>query len=245
MEKLRPRAVIFDLGSTLIEYEAVPWEELNKLCAEASRKFLAKNGYAVPDEPEFFASLEEAKSDYRRRADELLIEWDVVEAAGTLFAQMGLESTNGLAEKFFDAYYGPVDKLLYAYDDTMSTLTRLRAHVDTIGLVSNTVFPERAHHYELKRFGIAPLLNFTIFSSSFKLRKPHPDIFYKAANMAGVAPQECVYIGDRYKEDIMGPTSIGMPAILKVKEGREYPSEMPAMTRRINRLSDLFDHLQF
>lgn len=245
MEKLRPRAVIFDLGSTLIEYEAIPWEELNKLCAAAARKFLLKNGYAVPAELEFHGALEEAKSDYRRRADEELVEWDVVQAAQTLFTEFGWESTNGLAEKFFDAYYAPVDKLLYAYDDTVATLARLRPSVGTVGLISNTVFPERAHQHELKNFGIASYLDFSIFSSSFKLRKPHPDIFYKAANLAGVAPSECVYIGDRYKEDIAGPASIGMPAILKVKEGRQYPAEMPALSRQISCLSELFDHLHF
>ncbi|MBI5266685.1 MAG: HAD family hydrolase, partial [candidate division Zixibacteria bacterium] len=242
MEKLKPRAVIFDLGSTLIEYEAIPWEELNKLCAAASRKFLLKSGYAVPDEAEFFAALESAKSGYRKLADDELIEWDVVQAARTLFARMGWESNNGLAEKFFDAYYAPVDKQLYVYEDTIATLTRLRSQIKSIGLISNTVFPERAHHHELKRFGVAPFLDFSIFSSTFKLRKPHPDIFYKAANLAGVAPGECVYIGDRYKEDIVGPTAIGMPAILKVKEGRAYPEEMPALSRRIDHLSELFEH---
>jgi HAD superfamily hydrolase (TIGR01549 family) len=245
MEKLTPRAVIFDLGSTLIEYEAVPWEELNKLCTSAARKFLIKSGYGVPAEDEFRSALESAKSGFRKRADEELIEWDVVRAAQALFAQMGWESTNGLAEKFFDAYYGPVEKLLYAYEDTVATLTRLRSQIRTVGLISNTVFPERAHHHELKRFGVAPLLDFTIFSSTFGLRKPHPDIFYKAANLAGVAPSECVYVGDRYKEDIAGPSAIGMPAILKVKEGRAYPEEMPALTRRIEHLSELFEHLQF
>ena len=245
MEKLKPRAVIFDLGSTLIEYEAVPWEELNKLCAVAGRKFLLKNGYAAPGEEEFHSALESAKSGFRKRAEEELIEWDVVQAAQTLFAKLGWTSSNGLAEEFFDAYYGPVEKHLYAYEDAVATLTGLRSQIRTIGLISNTVFPERAHHHELKRFGIAQFFDFTVFSSTFGLRKPHPDIFFKAANLAGAAPTECVYIGDRYKEDIAGPSAIGMPAILKVKQGRAYPEEMPALTRQIEHLSEIFEHLQF
>lgn len=245
MEKLKPRAVIFDLGSTLIEYEAVPWEELNKECAEAGRRFLKKSGYAVPGAEEFLQAMEGAKSDFRKLANEHNIEWDVPRAAQLLFANLGWENTNGLADRFFDAYYSAVDKCLFMYDDTVATLTRLRSRVGVIGLISNTVFPERAHRHELKRFGIAPFLDFAIFSSTFGLRKPHPDIFYKAANQAGVAPQECVYIGDRYKEDIVGPAQIGMPAILKAKEGRDYPSEMPLLQRRVDSLSELFDHLDF
>lgn len=245
MQKLKPRAVIFDLGSTLIEYEAVPWEELTRQCAESGRKFLKKSGYAVPEADEFHENLESAKSDFRKLADEKHIEWDVTKAATVLFKRFGWENTNGLSETFFDAYYKAVERQLFVYDDTVSTLTRLRTHVGTIGLISNTVFPERAHQAELKRFGIEKFFDFTIFSSTFGLRKPHPDIFVKAANLAGVAPCECVYIGDRYKEDIVGPSQIGMPAILRAKQGREYTAEMPALERRIDSLAEIFDHLDF
>ena len=95
----------------------------------------------------------------------------------------------------------------------------------------------------MKKFGINSFLDFKIFSSTFGLRKPHADIFYHAANMAGYAPAECVYIGDRYKEDIVGPKNIGMAAILKVKKDREYPGDMPLATRRIDSLSELANHL--
>jgi putative hydrolase of the HAD superfamily len=245
MEKLKPRAVIFDLGSTLIEYEAVPWEELTRQCAESGRKFLKKSGYAVADADEFHEQLEAAKADFRRLADEEHLEWDVTKAANLLFRKLGWENTNGLCETFFDAYYKAVERQLFVYDDTVSTLTKLRGQVGTIGLISNTVFPERAHQSELKRFGIDRFFSFTIFSSTFGLRKPHADIFYKAANLSGVAPCECVYVGDRYKEDILGPSKIGMPAILKVKPGREYPSEMPVLERRIDTLSEIFEHIDF
>jgi putative hydrolase of the HAD superfamily len=112
-----------------------------------------------------------------------------------------------------------------------------------IGLVSNTVFPERAHRQELKRFGIEPYLDFAVFSSSLGRRKPHPDIFYKAANLAGAALPECVYIGDRYTEDVEGPNGVGMAAILKLWDGREYPADLPETTRTIRTLSELDRHL--
>jgi FMN phosphatase YigB (HAD superfamily) len=96
----------------------------------------------------------------------------------------------------------------------------------------------------LRRFGIAPLLQFTVFSSTFGLRKPHADIFRHACNLAGQNPVDCVYVGDRYVEDITGPQGIGMSAILKIKQGREYPEEMPGAERRIEHLSELFDHIQ-
>ena len=243
MEKIRPKAVIFDLGSTLIEYEVVSWDELNLLCATSAREWLMAQGHQVPEETEFHQQFEGAKSAYRKAASETLKEWDVPMVAEPFLKQIGVTANHGFVDRFFDAYYAPVDRLLYVYSDTVATLQWLKERGRTIGLISNTVFPERAHRQELQRFGIEPFLDFAIFSSSFKLRKPHPDIFRHACALAGYSPQECVYVGDRYVEDVTGPNGIGMPAILRAKAGREYPPEMPSTTRRITTLSELMDHL--
>jgi HAD superfamily hydrolase (TIGR01549 family) len=243
MDKLKPRAIIFDLGSTLIEYEVIPWDDLGAECAEAGWRFLRKHGYSVPDLDQFNAAYNEVRDKYRREADRTLVEWDVPTASAELFEKLGLGADDRLIDSFFDAYYEPVDKRLFVYDDTLETLEKLKSRYPVMGLVSNTVFPERAHKGELRRFGIAPYLNFTIFSSSFGFRKPHPDIFYHAVNLAGFAPCECVYVGDRYAEDISGPRRIGMEAILRRKSGREYPAEMPDLDRQIGTLSELVDHV--
>ncbi len=244
MEKLQPRAVIFDLGSTLIEYEAVPWDELNRQCVAAARKFLLKKGYELSDETSFYEAFQDIRCRYREAATETLVEWSVPQVTAELFEKLGLNMDDSIVDRFFDAYYKPVEKILYAYDDVLDTLGRIKKKIPQMGLISNTVFPARAHLMELERFKIKPFLNFTVFSSSFKLRKPHPDIFYKAANMAGFAPSECVYIGDRYVEDVEGPNDIGMNAILKIVEGREYPQDMPDTLRTIRTLGELERHIE-
>lgn len=244
MRKLNARAVIFDLGSTLIEYEAVSWDELNVLCAASARRFLIAQGYDVPPEDQFFRLFELTKESYRKAASESLVEWNVPQVSRIVLDALGIRTVDGLIDQLFDAYYAPVDQLLYIYPDTIETLTRLHERGFKIGLISNTVFPERAHQYELRRFGIAPYLQFSIFSSTFGLRKPHADIFRHACELAGQSPSDCLYVGDRYVEDIRGPRGIGMSAILKIKPGREYPAEMPEAERRIDHLSELFEHIQ-
>ncbi|UCC45383.1 MAG: HAD family hydrolase [Candidatus Zixiibacteriota bacterium] len=244
MEKLHPKAVIFDLGSTLIEYESIPWDELGEECLIAARGFLAGEGFKVPAERDFTSAYYVIRDRYREIAYRDLVEWNVPKAAGDLLNELGIEHDDGLLDRFFDAYYQPVSKQIFVFDDVKSTLDRARECFPVIGLVSNTIFPERAHLGELKRFGIREHFNFTIFSCTFGLRKPHPDIFRKAANCAGYAPSECVYIGDRYLEDVQGPQGIGMPAILKIRPGREYPEDMPDSVRRIDALSEIFDHVE-
>jgi HAD superfamily hydrolase (TIGR01549 family) len=242
-EKLQPKAVIFDLGCTLIEYESVPWDELNVKAAASTGSYLRKRGFEIPDDNELFDLFEETKMTYRRIAAEDNIEWTVPQIVVELFKRLGIEGDDKLIEESFDAYYQPVDDQLTVYEDTLATLAKVRERFGVIGLISNTIFPERVHHRELKRFGIKPYLDFTLFSSTFRLRKPHVDIFVKACNMAGLAPGECVYIGDRYLEDVQGPNRIGMHAILKKVENREYPDPLPESLRTITTLSELSAHL--
>ncbi len=247
MNRLQPKAVIFDLGSTLIEYESETWDILSRKCALSVFSYLSKHegAFQLPLEEEFVEKLEEAKSCYREEAFNTHVEWRINQALADLLTSLKIVSEDGIVDNLFEAFYTPVREQLYVYDDTVSTLERIREAHPIIGLVSNTIFPEKIHLAELKRFGIASFFDFTIFSSTFGKRKPHPDIFRKAANLAGYAPAECVYIGDRYMEDIEGPTGIGMPAILKVKSNREYPEDMPLADRRIDKLAELRDHFSF
>lgn len=243
MEKITPNAIIFDLGSTLIEYEKIPWSELLDDCIRSVGNFLIKQGNKIPDEQKFYDIFCEVRNHYREIGAETLEEWSIPIAAKDVLEKMNIKNDNGLSDKMFDAFYKPVSEQLYVYDDSKSTLEKIKEKGLTIGLISNTIFPERAHINELKKYNLSDYIDFTIFSSSFGLRKPHSDIFIQAANQAGFAPSECVYIGDRYYEDITGPNSVGMPAILKLVENREYPADMPENIKKIRKISELFEHI--
>jgi len=235
---MKPRALIFDLGSTLIEYEAVPWDELSGYCVEAGWEYLSTSGLTVPSRDDFNAAFDRLKTEYRTEAADTLVEWTVPQLVTRLFESLGVSADRKYVDGFFEAYYERVNRELFVYEDTVETLHRLKQDFPVMGLISNTIFPEEVHRRELETFGIAPYLDFTVFSSTFRLRKPHPDIFIHAANCAGFAPSECLFVGDRYMEDVEGPSQVGMPAILKVKPGRVYP-DMPQTVRRIDCLSEL------
>ncbi|MCH9024574.1 MAG: HAD family hydrolase [candidate division Zixibacteria bacterium] len=243
MEKLKPKAVIFDLGSTLIDYLTDDWFEVSYAATQSAHQQFQDSGHSLPDFEEFWNQLEEVKQFYRDRAQKEHQEWTIVEAVSDMFKVLEFDNNGHLAREFFDLYYKVISEKLYIYDDTIETLNWIKERVEKIGLISNTFFPEEKHLEELDRFKIAPFLDYKIFSSTFGLRKPHPDIFSKAVELAGFEPSECVYIGDRYVEDITGPANIGMPAILKKIKGREYPEEMPQSTRQISTLSELKNHL--
>ncbi len=243
MEKLDVRAVIFDLGSTLIHYPSIDWDEVSLHCVESGRKCLIADGLDLPDESVFAENYIKLRDEYRKQAAETLIEWSVPQVAAKLFERIKITLADDMIDRFFDAYYEPIEAIVYVYEDAFTVLERVKSRYGSVGLVSNTIFPARAHVRELEKFKLRPLLDFMIFSSTFGLRKPHPDIFYEASTRAGAAPRECVYVGDRYREDVEGPSSIGMNSILRFHADREYPEDKLPSVRVINNLSELSLHL--
>ena len=156
MNKLSPKAVIFDLGSTLIDFPVNNWEDVSRECSLKGRQFLLNSGIEVPHEKDFVVRFERVRAVFREKASKTFREWTVVDAAEDLFRDLGIESDNGLADKFFDAFYAELEKHLSLYDDTIDVLTKIRSRYDRVGLISNTIFPERVHHHEFKRFGLEP-----------------------------------------------------------------------------------------
>jgi putative hydrolase of the HAD superfamily len=242
--RLHPKGVIFDLGSTLIEYDVMPWPELAALGILEMRRRLSVDHPDLPSEGDFIDLITRIKTEYRLESNATLKEWNMTDVMARVCQELSLPNHEEMHGSLFDAYYAPTDERLYRYDDTPDVLAKLKEQGIAIGLVSNTIFPERTHRGELSRFGISQYFDNLIFSSTFGWKKPDPRIFKAAADGIGLSPQDCVYVGDRYLEDIVGPSLIGMPAILKNKDRVEYPSPLPSDTRMIQTLSGIFDHLE-
>jgi putative hydrolase of the HAD superfamily len=61
--------------------------------------------------------------------------------------------------------------------------------------------------------GIAQRLDFSVFSSEFGLRKPHPAIFERALEALGAEPERSLFVGDRLYEDVRGASEVGMTTV--------------------------------
>lgn len=87
-----------------------------------------------------------------------------------------------------------------------------------LGIVSNgqRVFSER----ELRHLGIRDYFDVVVFSSDYGYKKPDPRLFRHALHRLGVHPENTLFIGDSYRNDILGPRRIGMQAMF-IREARE------------------------
>lgn len=219
--------VIFDLGSTLLEYETVPWDELNVRCLRAGYNFLQQKGFTLPSPDEFWERQNEIGKRYNHQARETLREWNLIDALSELLESFNIGDGRNTAEEFFQAFYGPISDQLTLFADAATVLRDLKQRGKRIGLVSNTIFPEDCHINELKYFELYKYFDCTIFSVNFGWRKPHPSIYEKAVTLMEQDRERLIFIGDRYIEDVKGPREAGLQAVLKYREGREYPDPLP------------------
>ena len=210
------------MGSTLIEFENLTWDELRRLSTEKGYQFLNEKNLSLPDFEEFseilLAGFAEARAEIEENLKELKFEKVIFE----FFRRLNLATSDGIYGSFLEVYYRPVTDQLTLIDGAEDLLKHFKEKDLKIGLVSNTIFPEKYHLRELKRFGLYPYLDAHFFSSEVGVRKPHPEIFQLALEDLKVDPSEAVFVGDRLKEDVGGAQNVGMKGILKYHEGRDY-----------------------
>ncbi len=220
--KTKLKAVLFDMGSTLLEFENSTWDVLGRICAEKGYEFLKQKKVNLPDFENFYKMLSDEFLKAQALVEEDLKEFKFENVVWNFFKLLNLPTSDGLYDSFLKVYYEPITDQLTLIDGAEKVLRYFKDKNLKIGLVSNTIFPERFHLMELKRFGLYPYLDNHLFSSAVGVRKPHSKIFLKALNELGVNSEEAVFVGDRLIEDVGGAQKVGMKGILRYHEGRDY-----------------------
>lgn len=66
---------------------------------------------------------------------------------------------------------------------------------------------------KLLRLGLLDKLNFVVTSEEAGVEKPEPELFQLCARKARCLPEECLFIGDNLKKDVLGAQAAGMQAL--------------------------------
>jgi putative hydrolase of the HAD superfamily len=127
-----------------------------------------------------------------------------------------------LGEALCETFLGPIFEIGKAYDDTHATLELLRAQGYRTAVVSNSPWgsPAALWRKELKRLGIAGLVDAVVLCGDVGWRKPSPRIFDHARKRLGVASAQCVFVGDDLEWDVAGSRAAGMRPVLLDRDGR-------------------------
>ncbi len=89
----------------------------------------------------------------------------------------------------------------------------------------------------LERTGLAELVDGVVSSAVVGAAKPSPHIFHAALELAGVAPDEALHVGDSMAGDVQGARSAGVRAVLIDRAGGA-PDRVEAI-RSLDELSSL------
>jgi HAD superfamily hydrolase (TIGR01662 family) len=244
MKKIK--GIIFDMGSTLIEFENSGWVVLGERSAHRSYNFLKDKGLINLEFELYCSILRNLLVSAFEISEQNLEEFRFEDLALNLFKKLHLEIEDGDYTGFLDTYYKPVTEQVTLIQDAAETLRYFKGEGYKLGLVSNTIFPGRFHLIELKRFKLFPYLDTILFSSEVGYKKPHPQIFLQCLKSLRIGPEESIFIGDKLIEDIGGAKNVGMTGILKYKEGRDYSasivpdeiihnlSELPPLVRKMS-----------
>jgi putative hydrolase of the HAD superfamily len=93
----------------------------------------------------------------------------------------------------------------------LDTLVELRRRGKRLGIVTNGV--AAVQHATIDALGIRSAVDAIVISETEGVRKPHPDLFHRAAFRVGVAPSECCFVGDHPTVDVAAAEAAGLQGI--------------------------------
>lgn len=211
------RAVVFDMGNTLLRY-AHPgggsWREFETPGIRGVYRYLVEQGHPLPSEEgvfveEMFARLAEGWAQATGGGANLrLPEWIAASVAAHNLA-LDDAALHEATRHYARALRAGVSETPGAAE----TLAALRARGLRTGMISNTIWPGELHTEDLAALGLLPHLEHLLFSGDFGVWKPHPRVFQHMLELLSVSPAQAVFVGDSPREDVLGAQGVGMRAV--------------------------------
>ncbi|OUO90336.1 HAD family hydrolase [Gordonibacter sp. An230] len=210
------RAVLFDVGSTLIRPFPSVAETMARVAVERGHAF------SVDDFAAHMPAMETYyEAEYRRDGDF----WCSQEGSTAIWLdqyrlvcrRMGLSrDAEGMARAVHEAYRRPEQWGIYP--DVFACLDGLKERGFALGVVSNW---DAGLEDLLRGLRLLPYFDAVAASAALGCRKPDPVIFETACTALGVPPSAAVHVGDRPDADGDGASAAGIRPVIVDRAGAE------------------------
>jgi len=213
------KAVLFDLGGTLIQTAEIP---------EIFRRILKVFGIEVSCE-EVSNAHEANKAELDVAAGQIRCGMEFwTEFNSQLLRRLGIENNvETLAKNITNLWWDNAD--LRFYSDVPKALSWLKARNIKVGVVTNALRED--YEQILQRLGATRLFDVVVGIDDCKRAKPDKQIFFYALERLGVKPDEVLFVGNELEADYEGAKGAGLKALFIDRERKN--------SCKINRLTTL------
>lgn len=244
------KAVIFDLGGTLIHYHdpqndpARPFYRVTMAGIGNLLAQLQREGNHLPGPDALGPIFDRHIGESYREAIRELHGGSIEAPIRAALAEAGVELSDAEWERLRPVYYRAIDETASPRAGLAETIRALHEAGYTLGIISNTFWAADLHDRHLAEQGVLDYFPVRTYSCDNPHMKPHPAIFADTLAQIGIAAGEAVYVGDRGTIDVGAAQKAGMHGVLiRSPYLPDEPGEVvPDAT--VDELPDLLDALE-
>ena len=203
--------VIFDLGSTLIEFRG-NWGDILRQMSGDLIAYLRDYGFNLDSEV-FDRRYQEVVDQFYTRGQQDWIEYTAEYTLRYVLAEFGYpEVSDQVLKDGLAAAYAQGELLWQPFDDAYRTLDELKERGHKIGLISNARDAANVERL-IDNARLRPWLDPIVISANVGVRKPNPRIFKIVLDYWRLPPEQVVMAGDMLGADILGAHNVGMRGV--------------------------------
>ena len=205
------RALLFDLGSTLIYFTGEP-SEVFRYSLAALYASLQSAGISL-ERQAFLSEFQSRLEAYYAERESEFIEHTTAYLLRSILAESGYpHPAEDIIRPALAAMYAVTQQYWQADPDAATTLQALRQQGYRLGLVSNAADDADVQAL-VDKAALRRYFEVILTSATLGIRKPNPRIFLHALDLLGFPAAQAAMVGDKLGADILGARNAGMFAI--------------------------------
>lgn len=211
------KAVVFDLGNTLLDFDCED-EDVQKMFEIGARQgyeHLQSQGYRLPSFTNYHRSQLRQVLWRITWARTIRRDFNALHTLRRISLSMGLDLTQDQLEDLSWRWYKPLSNTAKVAAEVRQVLDWLVKNELKLAIISNTFIPGAVLDKHLAREGLLDYFPVRVYSCDTKFRKPSRKIFHLALRKLSCRPQQVIFVGDVPRTDIRGARRVGMVAVLK------------------------------
>ena len=232
---MKVKAVIFDLGGTLVDFP--PFSELVRDGFACAYRLLGQPDLGDAEIGDLISVLVQEEEEAWRQLGNTGASGNLLAVIVASLERLGVNADGNLPRTLEDAFYECVWDAPRADDEAKAVLQKISDLGMKLGLISNTLWKAEPHIRQLERDGLLSFFDHWIFSSSMPRAKPDPSIFKAMLRRLEIGASESIFVGDRRIDDIQGAMNVGMFAVLRLSSLSDGDGPEPDL--EISGLNDL------